>query len=91
MEEKPTQKISNQDEKFISSFRVINPDSENLVSLVKDLTNFNQELASTQNITNFLTADNIYILSSLNYRDNIKINLLLVKIYINIINNQSQV
>ena len=89
MEEKPTQKISNQDEKFISSFRVINPDSENLVALVKDLTNFNQELASTQNITNFLTDDNIYILSSLNYRDNIKINLLLVKIYINIINNQS--
>lgn len=89
MEEKPTQKISNQDEKFISSFRVINPDSENLVSLIKDLTNFNQELASTQNITNFLTDDNIYILSSLNYRDNIKINLLLVKIYINIINNQS--
>ena len=89
MEEKPTQKISNQNEKFISSFRVINPDSENLVSLVKDLTNFNQELASTSNITNFLTYDNIYILSSLNYRDNIKINLLLVKIYINIINNQS--
>ena len=89
MEEKTLQKISNQDEKIISLFRIINPDSEKIVSLVKDLTNFNQEFASMENITNFLTDDNIYILSSLNYRDNIKINLLLVKIFINIINNQS--
>ena len=89
MEEKTLQKISNQDEKIISLFRIINPDSEKIVSLVKDLSNFNQEFASMENITNFLTDDNIYILSSLNYRDNIKINLLLVKIFINIINNQS--
>ena len=42
-----------------------------------------------KDVTNFLTEDNVYILQNLNYRDNIKINLLLVKIYINIINNQS--
>ena len=89
MEEKTLQKISNQDEKIISLFRIINPDYEKIVSLVKDLSNFNQEFASMENITNFLTDDNIYILSSLNYRDNIKINSLLVKIFINIINNQS--
>ena len=74
MEEKTLQKISNQDEKIISLFRIINPDSEKIVSLVKDLSNFNQEFASMENISNFLTDDNIYILSSLNYRDNIKVN-----------------
>ena len=85
----PSQKTPNQDEKVINAFRVINPDSENLVALVRNIANFNQELTSMKDVTNFLTEDNVYILQNLNYRDNIKINLLLVKIYINIINNQS--
>jgi len=87
--EKPSQKMPNQDEKVINAFRVINPDSENLVALVRNIANFNQELTSMKDISNLLTEDNVYILQNLNYRDNIKINLLLVKIYINIISNQS--
>ena len=81
--------ISKEDERVLNSFRIINPDGENLVPLVKNLANFNQELTSLKDISNFLNEDNIYILQSLNYRDNIKINLLLVKIYINIISNPS--
>ena len=97
MEEKTTEstissgvpKISKEDEKIINSFKGINPDSENLVSLVRDLRNFNQELSSLKDISNFLTEDYLYVLQNLNYRDNVRINLLLVKIYINIISNQT--
>ena len=81
--------LSKKDERIIGTFRIINPDSENLVSLVKNLANFNEHLESLENISYFLNEDNVYILESLNYRDNIKINMLLVKIYINIINNPS--
>ena len=69
----PSQKTLNQDEKVINAFRVINPDSENLVALVRNIANFNQELTSMKDVTNFLTEDNVYILQNLNYRDNIKI------------------
>ena len=60
--EKPSQKMPNQDEKVINAFRVINPDSENLVALVRNIANFNQELTSKKDITNFLIEDNVYIL-----------------------------
>ena len=87
MEEQTASKISKEDQKILNSFKIINPDAENLVQLVKNITNFNYQLNSLKDISNFLTEDNIYILQNLNYRDNIKINLLLVKIYINIITN----
>ena len=51
----PSQKTPNQDEKVINAFRVINPDSENLVALVRNIANFNQELTSMKDVTNFLT------------------------------------
>ena len=97
MEEKTTEstistevsKISKEDEKIINSFKGINPEAENLVTLVRDLRNFSQELSSLKDISNFLNEDYIYILQNLNYRDNIRINLLLVKIYINILSNQT--
>ena len=97
MEEKTTEstistevsKISKEDEKIINSFKGINPEAENLVTLVRDLRNFSQELSSLKDISNFLIEDYIYILQNLNYRDNIRINLLLVKIYINILSNQT--
>ena len=78
-----------EDVKILNSFKIINPDSDNLVALVRDLRRFNQELASLKDISNFLNEDNMYILQNLNYRDNVCINLLLVNIYIKIISNQS--
>ena len=73
--------ISKEDQKIINSFKGINPDANNLVGLVRDLRNFNLELNSLKDISNFITEDNLYVLQNLNYRDNIRINLLLVKIY----------
>ena len=81
--------ISKEDQKIINSFKGINPDANNLVGLVRDLRNFNLELNSLKDISNFITEDNLYVLQNLNYRDNIRINLLLVKIYTNIISNQT--
>ena len=79
----------NEDEKILNLFKLIKPDADDLVSLVRNLRNFNQELSSLKDISNFLTEDNLYILQNLNYRDNVRINLLLVDIYIKIISNQS--
>ena len=80
---------TNEDQKILNLFKLINPDSDDLVSLVRNLRNFNQELSSLKDISIFLTEDNLYILQNLNYRDNVRINLLLVDIYIKIISNQS--
>ena len=84
-----TSTTTKEDVKILNSFKIINPDSDNLVALVRDLRRFNQELASLKDISNFLNEDNMYILQNLNYRDNVCINLLLVNIYIKIISNQS--
>jgi len=78
-----------EDEQILNLFKLINPDSDDLVSLVRNLRKFNQALSSLKDITNFLNEDNLYILQNLNYRDNVRINLLLVNIYIKIISNQS--
>ena len=82
-------KLSQGDEKIISFFKTINPDLEDLITLVNNLSQFNYELKSIKNISFFLTGENFEILKKLNARDNIKINLLLSKIYINIISNES--
>ena len=57
---KSIQTIPKEDERVLNSFRIINPDGENLVPLVKNLANFNQELTSLKDISNFLNEDNIY-------------------------------
>ena len=94
-EEKPQEiktepvKVSQNDEKIINFFKTINPNLEDLVTLVNNLSQFNYELKSIKNISFFLTEENFEILKKLNARENIKINLLLSKIYINIISNES--
>ena len=80
---------SKEEEKILNLFKMINPDADDLVTLVRILRNFNQELSSLKDISNFITEDNLYILQNLNYRDNVRINLLLVDIYNKIITNQS--
>jgi len=81
--------LSQEDEKIINFFKTINPNLEDLITLVNNLSQFNYELKSFKNITFFMTEENIEILKKLNARDNIKINLLLSKIYTNIISNDS--
>ena len=94
-EEKPQEiktqpiKISQEDEKIINFFKTINPDLEDLFTLVNNLSQFNYELKSIKDISFFLTNENFELLKKLSARENIKINLLLSKIYINIISNES--
>ena len=77
------------DEEIINLLKKINIDSEDLLTLVNDLIHFNYELKSLKNIQLILTFDIFNIFKKLNSKDNIKINLILSKIYMNIINNES--
>ena len=82
-------KITPEDEKIIQNFKNIKPNLEDLVTLANNMIKINHELKSLKNIIFFMTEENIEILKQLNARDNIKINLLLSKIYINLISNES--
>ena len=77
------------DEEIITLFNKIDKNSKDPLTLVNDLLNFNYELKSLKDITLFLTFDNLKILKDLSSKENIKINLILSKIYMNIINNES--
>ena len=88
-EKKEQPKITPEDEKIINTFKNINPSAEDLISLVNNLSHFNHELKSLKDVCFFITEENIGILKKLNEKDNIKINLLLSKLYINLISNES--
>ena len=88
-EKKEQPKITPEDEKIINTFKNINPSAEDLISLVNNLSHFNHELKSLKDVSFFINDENIGILKKLNERDNIKINLLLSKLYINLISNES--
>ena len=88
-EKKEKPKITPEDEKIINTFKNINPSAEDLISLVNNLSHFNHELKSLKDVCFFITEENIGILKKLNEKDNIKINLLLSKLYINLISNES--
>ena len=88
-EKKEEPKITPEDEKIINTFKNINPGLEDLITLVNNLSHFNHELKSLKDVSFFINDENIGILKKLNERDNIKINLLLSKLYINLISNES--
>ena len=88
-EKKEQPKITPEDEKIINTFKNINPSAEDLISLVNNLSHFNHELKSLKDVSFFITEENIGILKKLNEKDNIKINLLLSKLYINLLSNES--
>ena len=88
-EQKEKPKITQEDEKIINLLKNINLNSEDLVTLVNNLSHFNHDLKSLKDITFFINEENLEILKKLSEKDNIKINLLLSKIYINLISNES--
>ena len=88
-EKKEEPKISPEDEKIINSFKNINPNLEDLITLVNNLSLFNHELKSLKDVSFFINEENLDVLKKLNERDNIKTNLLLSKLYINLISNES--
>ena len=62
---------------------------EDLMSLINSLKDFDIYLKSNKNINNILTEENLSFLKELSLKENVKVNLLLSKIYINIITNES--
>ena len=88
-DQKKESKITPEDEKIINSFKNLNLTSENLVTLVNNLSHFNHDLKSLKDITFFINEENLQILKKLSEKENIKINLLLSKLYINLISNES--
>jgi len=77
------------DSEIIELLKNINIDSEDLLSLVNSLIQFSYELMSLKKIELILTNEIIDIFKKLSTKNNIKINLILSKIYMNIINNES--
>ena len=77
------------DEEIIELFSKIDINSNDLLTLVNDLIHFSYELKSLNDICLFLTFDNFNVLKTLSTKENIKINLIVSKIYMNIINNES--
>ena len=86
---KEEQEESNEDEEIVNLFKKININSIDLINLVNDLIDFYFEFKSLKNINSFLTLDNFDILKKLSSKDNIKINLILKEIYLQITSNQS--
>ena len=82
-------KLTEEDEKILKSFQILNPNIDDLITFVNDLSLFNHELKSFKNISFFINSENLDILKNINAKDNIKINLILSKIYNNIISNES--
>ena len=77
------------DEEIINSLKKINVDSQNILSLLNDLIQFNIDLKSLKNIKLLLTNENLDILRKISEKEIAKINLALSKIYMNIIDNES--
>ena len=80
---------SSKDEEIIGLLLNIDIDSQDLFKLINNLISFNFELKSIKNIELILTKENLNIFKKLSSKENIKINLILSKIYMNIINNES--
>ena len=77
------------DEEIIKYFKEMKIDSENLPTLVNNLCQFNSELINLKDIDIFLTNHNLNILRKISSKENIAINLVLKKIYMNLISNDS--
>jgi len=60
-----------------------------ILSLIASLKNFENYLKSLESIYSILKKENINFLKKLSLKENIKINLLLMKIYLDIISNES--
>ena len=88
-----SQKITDQenleDSKIIQELKNINIDSDDLPFLIKALENFECKLKSLRNVGNIFTNEVFKIFDRLINKDNIKINLILSRIYIDIISNDS--
>ena len=78
-----------EDEEILDLLKRIDIDSQDLLTLVNDLMYFSFELKSLKNVGLILTPGYLDIFKKLSSKENIKIRLILSKIYMNIMNNES--
>ena len=76
-------------EEIIQSLKNIDIDSEDLTSLIKDLQTFEIKLKSLSNVCYIFTNEAFQIFNKLIKKDNVKIHLILSRIYIEIISHDS--
>ena len=77
------------DLEIIKELKNINLDSEDLISIIKDLFDFEKNLKYLNNVNSIFSNDVLDIFQRIIDNDNIKMNLILTKIYLNIICNES--
>jgi len=87
--QKTTGQENLEDFEIIQELKKIKIDSEDLSSLNKDLGNFECKLRSLRNVVNIFSNEVFNIFDKLIKKDNIKINLILSRIYLDIISNDS--
>ena len=87
--EKTKETTENEKENVKEKEKKENSNSEDLLTLIKSLNDFELYLKSLKSIYSILTQENLSFLSKLSLKENIKINLLLSKIYMIIISNES--
>jgi len=87
--QKTTGQQNLEDIEIIQELKKIKIDSEDLSSLNKDLGNFECKLRSLSNVNNIFSNEVFNIFDKLIKKDNIKINLILSRIYLDIISNDS--
>ena len=87
--ENKTEKEHNGEEEIINILKNINNNSQDLLSLVNNLIHFCYKLNSLKNVEVMLTNEILDILKKLTDKGNIKINLILSKIYMHIISDES--
>ena len=87
--QKTTGQQNLEDIEIIQELKKIKIDSEDLSSLNKDLGNFECKLRSLRNVVNIFSNEVFNIFDKLIKKDNIKINLILSRIYLDIISNDS--
>mgnify|MGYP006988877442 FL=1 len=83
------QEDESKDLEIIQKLKNINIDSEDLVPLIEDLETFESRLELLSNVCYIFTNEVFQIFKKLIEKDNIKIHLILSRIYIDIISNDS--
>ena len=77
------------DLELITELKNINLDSQDLLSLTNDLVKFQENLKCLNNVCNIFTDEVFDIFKKISGKENIKMHLILSRIYINIISNDS--
>ena len=80
---------NNEDEQIVNRLKNLDIETKDLLSLINELIDFSFKIKSIKNIGILLTNENIEVLKKLVSKENIKINLILTKIYMNIMDNES--